>query len=217
MRQYHELLKNILVNGDVQYDPRTQEQVLGLAGHQSLYNLHDGFPLVTTKKVAPRLIFEELFWKLRGERNVKPLFDRNVHIWDDNAFDHYIKKHKLASQFPKHSAEWEEEFEKYKKKVAEDSEFAETEGDLGPVYGYQWRHWKKQNGEEVDQLKNVLKGLKERPGSRYHIMSAWNVGELPEMALGPCPLWHQFTVYGNELDLHTFQRSCDVFRIPEQY
>ncbi|MEX2017461.1 MAG: thymidylate synthase, partial [Candidatus Pacearchaeota archaeon] len=211
MRQYHELLKDILVNGDVQYDPRTEEQVLGISGHLSKYNMSEGFPLVTTKKVAPRLVFEELFWKMRGERNVKPLYDRKVHIWDGNAFDHYLKRHGLKGEVPKHTEKWEEEFKKYKEKIGNDSEFAAVEGDMGPIYGYQWRHWKKQNGEEIDQLKKVLKGIKEKPGSRYHVMSAWNVGELEEMALGPCPFWHQFTVYGDNLDLHTVQRSCDVY------
>ena len=225
MKQYHELLKDILINGDVQYDPRTEEQVLGISGHLSKYDLREGFPLVTTKKVAQRLVFEELFWKLRGERNVKPLFDRNVHIWDGNAFDHYLKRHKLTSEFPKHTEKWEVEFVKYKKKIGSNSKFAVIEGDMGPIYGYQWRHWKKPRGKgvwnatkelffgqkEIDQLKNVIRGIKEKPGSRYHVMSAWNVGELGEMALGPCPFWHQFTVYGDNLDLHTVQRSCDVY------
>ena len=92
MEQYHQLLKEILGKGDVMYEPRTEEFILGLGGFQSIYYLQEGFPLMTTKNVPPRLPFEELFWKLRGERNVKGLFDRDIHIWDTNAFDNYLKR-----------------------------------------------------------------------------------------------------------------------------
>ena len=210
MKQYIGLLKEILGKGDIMYEPRTQEYILGLAGWQSIYDLRDGFPLMTTKNVPPRLPFEELFWKLRGERNVKGLFDRNIHIWDANAFDKYLRKNNLTDNFPKHSAEWNEEFEKYKTRLENETDFLEA-GDLGPVYGHQWRHWKKDNEEEIDQLSNLLKGIKEKPGSRYHLLSAWNVGDLSEMALGPCPMIHQFSVFGDNLDLNLYQRSCDVF------
>lgn len=211
MEQYHELLKEILGRGDVQFEPRTREYIMGISSWQSTYDLRDGFPLITTKNVPPRLPFEELFWKLRGERNVKGLVDRNVHIWTANAFDRYLKSNDLSGEFPKHSKEWNEEFERYSQKIAKDSEFAKESGDLGPVYGYQWRHWRNSQGEEVDQLVNLLKGIKERPGSRYHILSSWNVGDLPDMALGPCPFWHQFSVFGDNIDLTMVQRSCDVF------
>jgi thymidylate synthase len=211
MEQYHELLKGVLGRGEVQFEPRTEEYILGISSHLSNYDLRKGFPLMTTKNVPPRLPFEELFWKLRGERNAKPLVDRNVNLWTANAFDRYLKTAGLRDKFPKHSQAWNEEFEKYKEKIAHDSVFAETAGDLGPVYGYQWRHWKDSSGKETDQLTKLLKGIKEKPGSRYHILSAWNVGDLPDMALGPCPFWHQFTVYGKNIDLTMVQRSCDVF------
>ena len=210
MEQYHQLLKEILGRGDVQFEPRTQEYIIGISAWQSNYDLREGFPLITTKNVPPRLPFEELFWKLRGERNVKSLIDRNIHIWDANAFDKHLKNNGLREKIPKHSQEWNEEFEIYKNKLSENPNFT-NEGDLGPVYGYQWRHWKKQDGEEVDQLSNLLKGIKEKPGSRYHILSSWNVGELTDMALGPCPFWHQFSVFGGNIDLTMVQRSCDVF------
>jgi thymidylate synthase len=212
MRQYHKLLRDVLSRGDVQFEPRTEEYILGLSTNQSIYDLREKFPLMTTKNVPPRLPFEELFWKLRGERNVMSLFNSKIHIWDGNAFDNYLKRNKLKDDFPKHSPEWNAGFEEYKKNLSKDTKFAKDAGDLGPVYGYQWRHWKKSNGEEVDQLENLLKGIKERPGSRYHILSAWNVGDLPEMALGPCPFWHQFSIWANgSMDLTTVQRSCDVF------
>lgn len=166
---------------------------------------------MTTKNVPPRLPFEELFWKLRGERNVKGLVDRNVHIWTANAFDRYLKTNELKERFPKHSQEWNKEFERYSQRISKDEDFALEAGDLGPVYGYQWRHWKDSKGKEIDQLSNLLRNIKERPGSRYHILSSWNVGDLPEMALGPCPFWHQFSVFGSNIDLTTVQRSCDVY------
>lgn len=224
MQQYHELLKEILVNGEVQYEPRTQEYILGIPGFQRVYDLRDGFPLVTTKNVPFRLPAEELFWKLRGERNVKSLFDRNVHIWDANAFQKYLQNNGLDKEIFKHTKKWSEEFEVWKERLSKGGE----DGDLGPVYGHQWRHWKKpvfvpahsegtewiSDGwkiKEVDQLENLLKGIKNKPGSRYHVLNAYNVGDLSDMALGPCPFWHQFTVYGDQLDLHMVQRSCDAF------
>jgi len=192
------------------YEPRTEEFTLGLGGWQSIYDLRGGFPLPTTKNIPPRLPFEELFWKLRGERNVKSLFDKGIHIWDANAFDRYLKVNGLREKFPKHSPQWNEEFGKYKERLTNNPAFV-RDGDLGPVYGYQWRHWTGQDGKETDQLVNLLKSIKERPGSRYHVMSAWNVSDIPDMALGPCPMIHQFSVFGNNLDLNMYQRSCDVF------
>lgn len=228
MQQYHDLLKEILGSGNVQYEPRTEEYILGISGRQSTYDLTEGFPLITSKNVPIRLLTEELFWKLRGERNIKSLFDNNIHIWDANAFDRYLKTNKLKEKFPKHSLEWNAEFVRYKERLSSDADFAKEAGDLGPVYGYQWRHWKKPvlvqahsinsewvpehyEIEEVDQLKNLLKNIQDKPGARYHILNAWNPGDLPDMAIGPCPFWHQFTVYGDKLDLTAVQRSCDVF------
>src|SRR3989344_1179322 len=228
MRQYHDLLKKVLGGGDVQFDPRTQESVLGLSVAQSTYDLREGFPLITTKNIPPRLPFEELFWKLRGERNVKSLVDRKVDIWTANAFDRYLKTQCLQGQIPKHSDTWNQQFASYQARLKEYSEFAKVAGDLGPVYGHQWRHWKKtvfvkghSEGtecvpdewriEEIDQLERLVEGIKKKPGSRYHVLNAWNTSELADMALGPCPFWHQFTVYGNKIDLTMVQRSCDVF------
>ena len=211
MKQYHDLLERILGEGDVTYEPRTREFTLGLGGEQSIYDLREGFPLMTTKNIPTRLPFEELFWKLRGERNVRGLFDRDVHIWDANAFGKYLHDKGLEEKFPKHSPEWENEFRKYKDRLANEPDFAEANGDLGPVYGYQWRHWKDKNGGEVDQLSGLPDRIRKNPGSRYHMLSAWNVAELPEMSLGPCPTIHHFNVFGENMDLNVYQRSCDVF------
>jgi thymidylate synthase len=209
--QYQNLLKEVISKGDVFYEPRTKEQVMGISAFSSIYDLREGFPNLTTKNVPPRLPFEELFWKLRGERNIKSLVDKNVNIWTANAFDKYLKTNGLKEKFPKHSIEWNEKFKEYSERIKTDSKFAEIAGDLGPVYGFQWRHWKKANGGEVDQLEKVINGIKNNPGSRYHVLNAWNVGELENMALGPCPFWHQFSVFGDNLDLTMVQRSNDSY------
>jgi thymidylate synthase len=211
MKQYHDLLKKVIGEGDVVFEPRTQTYTIGISSHQSVYDLRNGFPLVTTKNVPPRLPFEELFWKLRGERNVKSLVDRKVDIWTANAFDRYLKNSGMSGEVPKHSKRWNEEFVEYKDKVKNDSEFAVGAGDLGPVYGNQWRHWKDKEGKEIDQLERLIDGIKGNKGSRYHTLSAWNVGDLGEMALGPCPFWHQFTAFKENLDLTMVQRSCDTY------
>ena len=224
MKQYHGLLREILVNGEVQYEPRTEEYILGIPGCQRIYDLREGFPLMTTKNVPIRLPAEELFWKLRGERSVKTLFDKNIHIWDANAFQKYLQNNKLDKEITKHTERWAEEFKTWKERLAK----GEEGGDLGPVYGYQWRHWKRAvfvprhvegiglmhdqwKIDEVDQLNKLLEGIKNKPGSRYHVLNAYNVGDLEDMALGPCPFWHQFTIYNKQLDLHMVQRSCDTF------
>lgn len=241
--QYQNLLKEIITKGDVQYEPRTKTYTIGISSFVSTYDLREGFPNLTTKNVPPRLPFEELFWKLRGESNVKGLVDRNVHIWTANAFDRYLKTNGLNEKIPKHSLEWNEEFEIYSQKIKDDPSFAKEAGDLGPVYGYQWRHWgygsdllelsgKIEDNlginiferipelvgkeylfikDEIDQLTRMLKGIKKNPGSRYHTLCAWNVEDLEKMALGPCPFWHQFSVFGENLDLTMVQRSNDSY------
>jgi len=218
MEQYHQLLKEILGRGDVQFEPRTQEHILGKSGAMSTYDTRVGFPLMTTKNVPPRLPFEEVFWKLRGERSVLSLINQNIHIWTKNAYGKYLEEIGLAEKIPKHSNIWHRGFEDYKTRLLTEPEMVGN-GDLGPVYGYQWRHWHDPNGEEIDQLEMLIKGIRSVPGSRYHTLSAWNVANLPnvasgreEMALGPCPFWHQFSVWANGyMDLAMGQRSCDVF------
>ncbi len=218
MEQYHVLLKEVLGRGDVQYEPRTQEYTLGLSSWRSVYDLRKGFPEVTTKNLPPRLPFGELFWKLRGERSVISLINENINFWTANAFDRYLREIGQTGKVPKHSNAWNMRFEDYKTILQTEPEMVGN-GDLGPVYGYQWRHWPDGEGGEIDQLKYVLKNMRERPGSRYHVLSSWNVANLPGiasgskvMAIGPCPVLHQFTTYKNgSVDLTMTQRSCDVF------
>jgi thymidylate synthase len=171
VRQYLDLLQRILDDG-VEKSDRTGTGTLSVFGHQMRFDLADGFPLVTTKKVHTRSIFAELLWFLRGDTNVKWLQDRGVTIWD---------------------------------------EWADENGDLGPVYGHQWRSWPAPDGRHVDQIRAVVDGILREPDSRRHIVSAWNVGDLPDMALAPCHALFQFYVADGRLSCQLYQRSADVF------
>ncbi len=170
MRQYHDLLKHIIENGSEKTD-RTGTGTKSVFGYQMRFNLNEGFPLVTTKKLHLKSIIYELLWFIKGDTNTKYLNEHGVSIWD---------------------------------------EWADENGDLGPVYGKQWRSWSSAAGE-IDQLKEVLKQLKNSPDSRRILISAWNVGELSEMALMPCHALFQFYVADGKLSCQLYQRSADVF------
>ena len=171
MKQYHDLLNHILENGTQKTD-RTGTGTISVFGYQMRFNLQEGFPLVTTKKVHTKSIIHELLWFIKGETNTAYLKQNGVSIWD---------------------------------------EWADENGDLGPVYGKQWRSWEAPNGQVIDQLKEVLNQLKKSPDSRRIIVSAWNVGELSQMALLPCHAFFQFYVADNKLSCQLYQRSADVF------
>ncbi len=171
MKQYQDLLKYILENGTRKTD-RTGTGTISVFGYQMRFNLQEGFPLVTTKKVHTKSIIHELLWFIKGETNTRYLKENGVSIWD---------------------------------------EWADANGDLGPVYGKQWRSWASANGKTIDQLKEVLNQLKKTPDSRRIIVSAWNVGELSEMALMPCHALFQFYVADGKLSCQLYQRSADVF------
>ena len=171
MRQYLDLMQKILDQGTTKGD-RTGTGTLSLFGHQMRFNLNDGFPMVTTKKLHLRSIIHELIWFLNGDTNIGYLKDNGVSIWDD---------------------------------------WADEQGNLGPVYGYQWRSWPKAGGGHVDQISDVVEQIKNNPNSRRHIVSAWNVGEVDNMALPPCHLLFQFYVADEKLSCQLYQRSCDVF------
>jgi thymidylate synthase len=148
----------------------------------------------------------------RGENNVRSLIDRGIHIWDANAYDYYLKRHELKDVIKKNTPEWNQGFSEFVEKVANDDEFAKIEGDMGDVYGVQWRRWKRSDWKEIDQLKGVIETLRKEPGSRYAIINAWKVGEINSMALPPCHLYAQFSVFEDKfLDVHMLQRSCDTF------
>lgn len=171
MRQYLDLLQHILDNGEQKGD-RTGTGTISTFGYQMRFNLNDGFPVVTTKKLHLKSIIHELLWFLQGSTNVKYLQENGVRIWN---------------------------------------EWADEDGELGPVYGSQWRDWISKDGEHIDQIKNVIDSIKNNPNSRRHIVSAWNVGEIENMALPPCHAFFQFYVSGDKLSLQLYQRSADSF------
>ena len=171
MQQYLDLMDRILRTGTVKSD-RTGTGTLSIFGHQMRFDLSEGFPLVTTKKVHVRSVIVELLWFLQGSTNVRWLQERGVSIWD---------------------------------------EWADAEGELGPVYGHQWRSWPAPDGRHIDQIAAVVRSLRESPDSRRHIVSAWNVAEVADMALPPCHTMFQFYVADGRLSCQLYQRSADVF------
>ena len=171
MRQYHDLIKHILDNG-IKKEDRTGTGTLSVFGYQMRYNLNEGFPCVTTKKLHLRSIIHELLWFLKGDTNIQYLKENKVSIWD---------------------------------------EWADENGNLGPVYGSQWRSWPARDGQQIDQIEQIIKQIKQTPDSRRIIVSAWNVGEIQNMALPPCHAFFQFYVADNKLSCQLYQRSADTF------
>lgn len=171
MKQYIDLLDKILAEG-VHRGDRTGTGTLSIFGHQMRFNLQEGFPILTTKKIHLKSIIYELLWFLKGDTNIKYLKENKVNIWN---------------------------------------EWADEEGNLGPVYGYQWRSWPTPGGQKIDQIANLIDGLKNKPNSRRHIVSAWNVADVENMTLPPCHCLFQFYVAENKLSCQLYQRSADVF------
>ncbi len=171
MKQYLDLLDHVIKNGDEKKD-RTGTGTISVFGYQMRFNLEEGFPLLTTKKLHLKSITHELLWFISGSTNIKYLNDNRVRIWNG---------------------------------------WADKDGNLGPVYGYQWRSWPTADGRNIDQLSEVIKNIKKSPDSRHLIVSAWNVGEIEKMALPPCHLMFQFYVAGGRLSCQLYQRSCDIF------
>lgn len=235
VEQYLTHAKFILSDRYSVYKPnRTGIDSISRFGYQNEYDLADGFPLLTTKRIPVKSIIHELLWFLRGDTNVKYLVDNDVHIWDGNAFQHYLKKQGRETTLPMYSPDWLKAKEEYIQRIKEDAEFARQHGGLGEVYGAQWRHWKTAEGKEIDQLAEVIELLHRSPQSRRLIVTSWNPAEVPGMALPPCHAFYQLNVAeGNSggrgkegkdgkeekegkdgerrLDLHLYQRSCDMF------
>lgn len=171
MQQYHDLMRHVLTHGSKKED-RTGTGTFSVFGYQMRFNLQEGFPLVTTKKLHLRSIIHELLWFLQGETNIRYLKENGVSIWD---------------------------------------EWADEQGNLGPVYGYQWRSWPTADGRHIDQITEVIQTIKKNPDSRRIIVSAWNVGEIKNMALPPCHAFFQFYVADGKLSCQLYQRSADIF------
>ncbi|TXF85687.1 thymidylate synthase [Neolewinella aurantiaca] len=208
MKTYHQLLQHILENGNIKKD-RTGTGTRSVFGYQMRFDLNDGFPLLTTKKVHWKSVVHELLWFVRGDTNIRYLVQNGVRIWNEWPYQHYIEANSLQEKLPKHSKEWKEAMKKFVAKIKEDEDFAARWGNLGPVYGKQWRDF---NG--VDQLAEVIEAIKTNPDSRRHIVTAWNPGDIPEMAkagLPPCHTMFQFYVADGKLSCQLYQRSADTF------
>lgn len=209
---YIELLEHLLANGTTKTD-RTGTGTKSVLGYQMRFDLFQGFPLLTTKKVPIKAIIHELLWFLRGDSNLKYLADNNVHIWDEWPYKAYLLRNNMA--IPKTgSEEWNTGIKEFIEKIKTDETFAKEYGNLGPIYGYQWRNWPTSNGGHIDQIKNVIEQIKNTPDSRRMIVSAWNVADIDEMAkagLPPCHCLFQFYVADGKLSCQLYQRSCDTF------
>jgi thymidylate synthase len=209
---YLDLLERIKNEG-VKKTDRTGTGTLSLLGHQMRFDLSKGFPLLTTKKLPIKAIIHELIWFLRGDTNLKYLADNNVHIWDEWPYKAYLVKNNIPVP-QTGSDEWNSGIKEFVEKIKTDEGFAKEYGNLGPIYGYQWRNWPTPNGDHIDQLKNVIDQIKKSPDSRRLIVSAWNVADIDEMAkagLPPCHCLFQFYVAEGKLSCQLYQRSCDTF------
>ncbi|MGE9832482.1 thymidylate synthase [Ligilactobacillus salivarius] len=218
---YLQLIRNILEKGHEKSD-RTGTGTKSLFGYQMRFNLAEGFPLLTTKKVPFGLIKSELLWFLRGDTNIRFLLEHNNHIWDEWAFKNWVESDEYhgpdmtnfglrAQEDDNFNKVYQDEKKKFCQKIVEDQEFANKFGNLGDVYGAQWRHWQTRNGETIDQIKDVIETIKNNPDSRRMIVTAWNPEDVPLSALPPCHTLFQFYVNDGKLSCQLYQRSADVF------
>lgn len=221
MKQYLDLAQQILDDGFTKSD-RTGVGTKSIFGHQMRFDLQEGFPLLTTKRVAFRLIKSELLWFLKGDTNIRYLLEHNNHIWDEWAFERYAQSEDYKgpdmTNFGIRSQEddafnevYQGEMTAFRELILNDTEFAEKHGSLGNVYGAQWRSWPSADGGTIDQIANVIDSIKNNPDSRRHIVSAWNPDEIEDMALPPCHTLFQFYVADGKLSCQLYQRSADVF------
>ncbi len=215
LNQYHNLLRDIRDNGRGK-DDRTGVGTRSVFGRQLRFDLADGFPAVTTKKLYMRSIVHELLWFLAGDSNLEYLAKNDVHIWDEWPYRNYVQQttKKSVTAADTQTDEWRKGMKKFTNKIASDPAFAKKWGNLGPVYGYQWRHWPDGKGGEIDQIKRVIDTIKNNPSSRRNIVSAWNVADIDEMAIAglpPCHTIFQFNVHDGKLDCQLYQRSADTF------
>ncbi|WP_414048146.1 thymidylate synthase [Macrococcus equi] len=217
---YHNLCRTVLEKGKSK-DDRTNTGTLSVFGHQMRFDLSKGFPLLTTKKVSFKLVATELIWFMRGDTNIKYLLKYNNNIWNEWAFLKWIESEEYngpdmtdfghrALVDDAFNAQYQEQVQIFKHRILTDNDFATKFGDLGNVYGKQWRNFETKNGS-TDQLSEVIHSIKTNPTSRRHIISAWNPGEIDTMALPPCHTMFQFYVHDNKLSCQLYQRSADIF------
>lgn len=212
MRQYLDLLDDIIANGTEKSD-RTGTGTKSVFGRQMRFDLQQGFPAVTTKKLFMRGVIHELLWFLQGSSNIEYLVKNNVNIWNEWPFRAYLNATKQALP-PQNSDAWNAQLAEFVHKIKTDAAFACQYGELGPVYGHQWRHWPDGHGGEIDQIQNVIDTINNTPDSRRIIVSAWNVADIDEMAkagLPPCHSLFQLYVSDGKLSCQLYQRSADVF------
>ena len=208
MKQYLDLLKLVKETG-IKKEDRTGTGTISIFGHQMRFNLQDGFPLMTTKKVNLDSIIHELLWFIKGDTNIRYLVQNGVNIWNDWPFQSWLNETGQSDKYAMHSKEWKEMMKTFVETIIKDEGFASQYGDLGPVYGKQWRDF-----EGVDQLEQVIEDIKNSPDSRRLIVSAWNPKDIPVMiksGLPPCHTLFQFYVSNGRLSCQLYQRSADVF------
>lgn len=214
--EYHKLLKHILENG-VKKEDRTGVGTTSIFGYQMRFDLSKGFPLLTTKKVFHKMIIHELLWFLSGTTNIKYLVRNNVPIWNEWAFQVYLEDTKQDKDLKRYTEEWREKLKWFVQEMKENEEFANKWGELGPVYGKQWRRWEMTNGKELDQIEMVINMIKNDPTSRRIIVSGWNIGDIEGLvhdhnrAPPPCHTLFHFMVVNGKLSCQLYQRSADVF------
>lgn len=220
-KQYLDFIQEILDRG-VYKEDRTQTGTQSIFGYQMRFDLQKGFPLLTTKRVPFGLIKSELLWFLRGDTNIRYLLQHNNHIWDEWAFERYVQSSDYMgpdmSNFgtrclvdEEFNAIYQQEKAKFCEKILKDEKFAKKHGELGNIYGSQWRHWETTKGTTIDQIQELIFMLKTNPDSRRLIVSAWNPEDVPSMALPPCHSLFQFYVVNGKLSCQLYQRSADAF------
>ncbi|WP_085992070.1 thymidylate synthase [Oceanobacillus senegalensis] len=218
---YLDLCQYILDNGNKRGD-RTNTGTYSVFGHQMRFDLQKGFPLLTTKRVPFTLIASEMLWFIKGDTNIRYLLQHNNNIWNEWAFEKWVNSNEYqgpdminfgirSQQDEKFNAIYQEQMNLFKDKILKDDAFAKKYGDLGSVYGKQWRKWETSQGETIDQLQQVIHAIKHNPTSRRHIVTAWNPEDIPNMALPPCHTMFQFYVADGKLSCQLYQRSGDVF------
>ncbi|MBL7573199.1 thymidylate synthase [Staphylococcus saccharolyticus] len=218
---YHSLCEVILEIGN-QRDDRTHTGTISKFGHQLRFDLSKGFPLLTTKKVSFKLVATELLWFIKGDTNIQYLLKYNNNIWNEWAFEKYVQSDNYhgpdmtdfghrSQQDSEFNEQYKKEMKTFKERILNDDAFARQYGDLGNVYGKQWRDWEDKDGNHFDQIKTVINQIKTNPNSRRHIVSAWNPTEIDSMALPPCHTMFQFYVQEGKLSCQLYQRSADVF------